>query len=70
MADVTGLGRMAGGQGKDKPDYEDVYDYEHEERREKRGQRWTSIIVVVVVLSVAVLIYRLANGLPIAFPLG
>lgn len=67
MPNVTGLGRMAGGQdGSDEP----AFDYEHEERREKRGQRWTVVVVVIVVLSVAVLGYRLANGLPIAFPLG
>ncbi len=60
---VTGLGRMAGGE-------EENFDYEHEERRENKGRRWTVVIVVIVVLSVAVLGYRLANGLPIAFPLG
>ncbi len=66
MPDVTGLGRMAGGQGENDPEF----DYEHEERREKRGQAWTAIVVVVVVLCAALLAYRLANGLPIAFPHG
>ncbi len=63
MSNVTGLGRMAGGQGENDPDF----DYEHEERAEKRGQRTTGILVFI---GVAILVYRFAKGLPIVFPLG
>lgn len=60
---VTGLGRTS---------EEDVdFDYEHEERAEKRGQMTTGVLVLlVVILEVAILIYRFMNGLPIVFPLG
>jgi hypothetical protein len=67
MSNVTGLGRMAGGQGKNDPDF----DYEHEERAEKRGQRTTGVLVFIgIAIGVAILVYRFAKGLPIVFPLG